>query len=125
MHSVAMRAGFMTSSSAMNVQARSKSAHSKISMEVLMNLKSLSAAALALALAVPAFAQTPAQPAARPAPGPGLTLTTTAFEDGGVIPVKYTSADPKAVSPESKSTNVPAGTVTFALIFHDPDVALQ
>lgn len=70
-----------------------------------------------------AFAQAP--PAARPAPGPGLTLTTTAFEDGGVIPVKYTSADPKGVSPELKWTNVPAGTVTFALIFHDPDVALQ
>jgi len=72
-----------------------------------------------------AFAQAPAQPAARPAPGPGLTLTTTAFEDGGVIPLKYTSADPKGVSPELKWTNVPAGTVTFALIFHDPDVSLQ
>ena len=72
-----------------------------------------------------AFAQTPAQPAARPAAGPGLTLTTTAFEDGGVIPVKYTSADPKAVSPALTWTNVPNGTVTFALIFHDPDVALK
>ncbi len=38
-------------------------------------------------------AQAPApgeKPAARPAPGPGLTLTTTAFEDGGIIPNKYT-----------------------------------
>lgn len=91
-----------------------------------MNLKSLSAAALVVAFAAPAFAQAPAgQSAARPAAGPGLTLTTTAFEDGGVIPVKYTSADPKGVSPELKWTNVPAGTVTFALILHDPDVALQ
>ena len=76
-------------------------------------------------VAAPAFAQAPAQPAARPAAGPGLTLTTTAYEDGGVIPVKYTSADPKGVSPKLEWTNVPAGTVTFALIFHDPDVALQ
>ena len=82
--------------------------------------KTLMSAVLALA-AVPALAQTPARPPA----GPGLTLTTTAFEDGGVIPVKYTSADPKAVSPELKWTNMPNGTVTFALIFHDPDVALK
>ena len=90
-----------------------------------MNRKSLMTAALALAISAPALAQAPAQPAARPAPGPGLTLTTTAYEDGGVIPVKYTSADPKGVSPELKWTNVPAGTVTFALIFHDPDVSIQ
>lgn len=89
-----------------------------------MNSKMLMAAVL-VALSAPAFAQTPAQPAARPAAGPGLTLTTTAYEDGGVIPVKYTSADPKAVSPALTWTNVPAGTVTFALIFHDPDVALK
>src|ERR1051325_5268028 len=87
--------------------------------------KTVIAAALALAIGAPAFAQTPAQPAARPAAGPGLTLTTTSFEDGGVIPVKYTMADPKAVSPALTWTNVPAGTVTFALIFHDPDVALK
>ena len=86
--------------------------------------KMVIAAALAI-VAAPVFAQAPAQPATRPAPGPGLTLTTTAFEDGGVIPVKYTSADPKGVSPKLEWTNVPAGTVTFALIFHDPDVALQ
>ena len=92
-----------------------------------MNRKSLMIAAVALAMSATAFAQAPAgQPAAaRPPAGPGLTLTTTAFEDGGVIPVKYTSADPKGVSPELKWTNVPAGTVTFALIFHDPDVAIQ
>jgi len=73
-------------------------------------------------------AQAPApgeKPAARPAPGPGLTLTTTAFEDGGIIPNKYTMADPAAVSPKLTWTNVPANTVSFALIFHDPDVALQ
>jgi Raf kinase inhibitor-like YbhB/YbcL family protein len=90
-----------------------------------MNRKTLMAAAAMLTMSSLAFAQTPAAPAARPAPGPGLTLTTTAFEDGGVIPLKYTSADPKGVSPELKWTNVPAGTVTFTLIFHDPDVSLQ
>ncbi len=56
---------------------------------------------------------------------PGLTLTTTAFADGAEIPKKYTMADPNAVSPKLEWTNVPMGTVTFALILHDPDVALQ
>jgi Raf kinase inhibitor-like YbhB/YbcL family protein len=57
--------------------------------------------------------------------GPGLTLTTTAFADGAEIPTKYTSADPNGVSPKLEWTNVPMNTVSFALIFHDPDVALQ
>ncbi|MGD0438237.1 MAG: YbhB/YbcL family Raf kinase inhibitor-like protein [Bryobacteraceae bacterium] len=58
-------------------------------------------------------------------PRPGLTLTTTAFEDGGKIPAKFTQSDPNAVSPKLDWTNVPPNTVSFALILHDPDVALQ
>ncbi len=63
-------------------------------------------------------------PAKGPA-GPGLTLTTPAFPDGGEIPARFTMADPKAVSPRLEWANVPAGTVTFALILHDPDVAMK
>jgi Raf kinase inhibitor-like YbhB/YbcL family protein len=67
-----------------------------------------------------------AQDAAKKAPpGPGLTLTTTAFADGAEIPAKFTQSDPKPVSPHLQWTNVPANTVTFALIMHDPDVAIQ
>ena len=58
--------------------------------------------------------------------GPGLTLTTSAFADGAEIPDKYTQkAGPSAVSPKLEWSHVPMGTVTFALILHDPDVALQ
>lgn len=56
---------------------------------------------------------------------PGLTLTSPAFEDGAVIPNKYTQADASPVSPKLEWKNVPAGTVSFALLMHDPDVALQ
>jgi len=58
---------------------------------------------------------------------PGLTLTTSAFADGAEIPAKFTmsAADGNGVSPKLEWSNVPTGTVTFALIFHDPDVALR
>lgn len=94
----------------------------------------LTALALAAAVTIAAAQATPPQPQPA-APGgrgqgrgpatPGLTLTTTAFEDGGIIPNKYTSAEPAPVTPKLTWTNVPANTVSFALIMHDPDVAIQ
>jgi Raf kinase inhibitor-like YbhB/YbcL family protein len=69
-----------------------------------------------------AFAQ---QKAGGPPPGPGLTLTSPDFEDGGIIPNKFTQNDPNPVSPKLEWTHVPPGAVTFALILHDPDVALM
>jgi Raf kinase inhibitor-like YbhB/YbcL family protein len=69
--------------------------------------------------------QPPAQGAPAKPPVPGLTLTSPAFQDGGIIPNQFTQADPKAVSPQLDWTNVPAGTVSFALILHDPDVSLK
>src|SRR5689334_4683650 len=97
-------------------------------------------AALLLIGAVPGFAQDaggagrgPSGAGAAGAPGgggrgpavPGLALTTTAFPDGGEIPAKYTMTSPNAVSPDLLWTNVPANTVSFALIFHDADTSVQ
>uniref|UniRef100_A0A372IQS1 YbhB/YbcL family Raf kinase inhibitor-like protein n=1 Tax=Paracidobacterium acidisoli TaxID=2303751 RepID=A0A372IQS1_9BACT len=55
-----------------------------------------------------------------------MTLTTSAFADGGIIPDPYTmNAGPAAVSPKLEWSHVPAGTVTFALILHDPDTSIR
>jgi Raf kinase inhibitor-like YbhB/YbcL family protein len=78
--------------------------------------------AISIISSAPAKAQAP--PAAAPAV-PGLTLTSPAFEDGSVIPGKFTQSVTDFVSPTLKWTNVPPNTVSFVLIAHDPDVALD
>jgi Raf kinase inhibitor-like YbhB/YbcL family protein len=71
------------------------------------------------------FAQPPATPAKKAPAGPGLTLTTSAFEDGGIIPDKFTQQVASPVSPKLEWKNVPANTVSFVLLMHDPDTAPQ
>jgi Raf kinase inhibitor-like YbhB/YbcL family protein len=67
----------------------------------------------------------PAAPAARGPQTPPLLMTTSAWQDGGVIPDKYTqAAGPAAVSPELKWSQVPMGTQSFVLLMHDPEPVL-
>jgi len=80
---------------------------------------------------VPVLAQQP--PAGAPPAGgqgrgrgpqtPPLLMTTTAFEDGGVIPAKFVGQ--MGVSPELKWSQVPMGTQSFVLLFHDPEPVLN
>src|SRR5690242_7776263 len=56
---------------------------------------------------------------------PPLIMTTTAWEDGGVIPEKYTQASASPVSPELKWSQVPPGTQSFVLLMHDPEPVLN
>jgi Raf kinase inhibitor-like YbhB/YbcL family protein len=56
-------------------------------------------------------------------PPPAMRLTSPDFADGSVIPDKYTQAG-ESISPELEWSNVPPGTMSFVLLFHDPDVAL-
>jgi len=53
-----------------------------------------------------------------------MILTISAWQDGGLIPLKFTQAG-EQVSPELKWTNVPAGTVSFVVNMLDPDVSVQ
>ena len=54
---------------------------------------------------------------------PPLLMKTDAFEDGGIIPERYAGRGGN-VRPGFTFSNVPAGTVSFAIIFHDLDVAV-
>lgn len=75
-------------------------------------------------VAAGAAAQTPT--GATQAPPAAMTLSTTAFEDGGIIPVKFSQAAPGAAPGEGASpaltwANAPAGTRSFFLHMHDLD----
>jgi len=54
---------------------------------------------------------------------PPLLMETDAFPDGGIVPQKYTGRG--GTQPAFKFSNAPAGTVSYAIIFHDLDVALM
>lgn len=49
-----------------------------------------------------------------------ITVTSTAFEEGSMIPKKHTG-DGEDISPPLFWTGVPEGTKSIALICHDPD----
>jgi Raf kinase inhibitor-like YbhB/YbcL family protein len=49
-----------------------------------------------------------------------MTLTTTAWPDGGMIPLRYTQAGPE-MSPAIQWNGAPQGTTSYVLTFHDAD----
>lgn len=75
-----------------------------------------------------AFAQAPAAGGAGGGGGAAMfTLSTTAFADGGVIPVRFSQAAPGAAPGEGTSpaltwANAPANTRSFLLHMHDMEV---
>ena len=54
---------------------------------------------------------------------PPLLMQTDAFPDGGIVPQKY--AGRGGIQPGFTFSGAPDGTVSYAIIFHDIDVALQ
>ncbi len=80
---------------------------------------------LFIALMSVAGAQTP--PPGRGGRGGGgrgavqnMTLVTTAWPDGGMIPLRYTQAGPE-ISPAIQWSGAPQGVASYVLIFHDAD----
>jgi Raf kinase inhibitor-like YbhB/YbcL family protein len=56
---------------------------------------------------------------------PPLIMTSSAWEDGGVIPDKYTqAAGANAPNPALSWSQVPPGTQSFVLIMNDPEPAI-
>src|SRR5215217_3431964 len=52
-----------------------------------------------------------------------MKVTSKAFDDGAVIPIKYTSHGDN-IHPDSTPTGAPDTTVAYAVILHDIDVAI-
>lgn len=51
-----------------------------------------------------------------------MKLTSAAFENGGMIPSKYTCEGDRLLSPPVSIAEVPEGSKSLALIMEDPDV---
>lgn len=88
----------------------------------------MKAPALAAALsfgAVLAAACVPAQAQGAATAPKRMALSSYSFQDGGIIPDKFTQASKQVpMSPELSWTGVPDGTKSFALILDDPDTAM-
>src|SRR6266446_1864790 len=96
-----------------------------------MRAKVLTTATLTVAMSLALLAQGPpagggqGRGAGRGPATPPLLMTTSAWEDGAVIPDKYTqAAGAAAPSPELKWSQVPMGTQSFVLLMHDPEPVL-
>ncbi len=51
-----------------------------------------------------------------------FSLTSSAFENGGTIPSKYTCEGERTVNPPLSIREIPSGTQSLTLIMEDPDV---
>ena len=101
-----------------------------------MRVVQLSVALILTAAASLASAQTPAAPGPPQPPRPGtpppqqlrrnievLTFSSSAWPDGGSIPLKHSQAGDELSPPFSWGAG-PEGTVSFVLIAHDVDAAI-
>ncbi len=80
--------------------------------------------ALIICLALAAANAQPPRGGRRLGPIQTMTLTTIAWPDGGMIPLKYTQAGAET-SPGVQWSGAPQGTASYVLIFHDADTVVN
>lgn len=82
---------------------------------------------LIIALALSAGIFSSVQFAAAQPPLPRFKIESNAFEDGGVVPLKYAGSRGvgENVQPNFSFSGLPDNAVSVAIIFHDLDVALN
>ena len=51
-----------------------------------------------------------------------MSLTSSAFQDGGSIPPKFTCDGEREISPALSISGVPEGTASLVLVMDDPDI---
>jgi hypothetical protein len=87
----------------------------------------MAAAVVSMAASLAAQAPQTAPAAPQAPPKPPFTLTSTGFEDGGILPDKFTAPTPTQFqnSPPLAWINAPEGTVSFVLLLHDLEGALN
>ena len=78
---------------------------------------------MALLILLPACKPENEEPVQKGSSTMTLTVTSSAFEDGGMIPPKYT-ADGQDISPPIAWDGLPEGTKSIALINDDPDAPM-
>lgn len=78
---------------------------------------------LATSLALFALVFSMNQAAAQGFQLPNMQVKSNAFEDGGVIPIRFTSHGDN-VQPNFTITGAPDNAVSYAIIFHDIEVAI-
>lgn len=93
-------------------------------MRAMLRMAGCAAAMLASAIGPAAYAQQASAPP-QSITLPRMSLKSTAFEDGGIIPPKFTQSVATPISPELVWSDVPADVMTFALIVTDLDTAPQ
>src|SRR5947207_14827809 len=96
-----------------------------------MRMKALATATMTFAMSFALLGQGPpagggqGRGAGRGPQTPPLLMTSSAWEDGGVIPDKYTqAAGATAPNPALSWSQVPMGTQSFVLIMNDPEPAI-
>ncbi len=96
-----------------------------------MRAKLLTTTAFTAAMSLALLAQGPppgggqGRGAGRGPQTPPLIMTSTAWQDGGVIPDKYTqAAGANSPNPALSWSQVPPGTQSFVLIMNDPEPAI-